>query len=88
MEFGTVDGAKSKAFVKNWCFTFYPVFEGHTDSKEINDETFKKFDPKTLKLTWMKCNEDIRYYIYQYERCPKTGKIHVQGYVQFRIRKN
>ena len=41
MEFGTVDGAKSKAFVKNWCFTFYPVFEGHTDSKEISDETFK-----------------------------------------------
>ena len=87
MEFGTVDGAKSKAFVKNWCFTFYPVFEGHTDSKEISDETFQKFDPETLKLIWMKCNEDIRYYIYQYERCPKTGKIHVQGYVQFRIRK-
>lgn len=32
-----------------------------------------------------KPNEDIRYVVWQTEECPKTGRRHQQGYVQFRI---
>lgn len=29
-------------------------------------------------------NEDIRYVVWQREQCPETGRLHCQGYVQFR----
>ena len=27
--------------------------------------------------------EEIRYIVYQVEQCPDTGKLHIQGYVEF-----
>ncbi|AUM61906.1 Rep [uncultured virus] len=73
------------SFCKNWCFTVYP-FED-LGSKDANLKMFEQIDVKDLNLSWLKINDDIRYFIYQYEMCPDTNRIHVQGYVQFRIRK-
>ena len=32
---------------------------------------------------FMEPDERVQYYIYQIEECPETGKLHLQGYVEF-----
>lgn len=55
------------AHARNWCFTIF-LIEGDEDG--------------SLSLTnfpW----PDLRYGLYQLERCPDTGRLHLQGYAQF-----
>jgi len=51
---------------RNWCFTSY-----------IKRKEFRKKIKKD-----MKGDKDIRYIIFQKEKCPTTGRLHLQGYVE------
>lgn len=44
-------------------------------SFELDENQFPKF-PTFIP-------EEIRYIVYQVEQCPETGKLHIQGYVEF-----
>lgn len=52
---------------RNYLFTYFPDPE--------DDETFLLLDPSEIK--------DCKYCIYQYEQCPETLRVHLQGYIEF-----
>lgn len=51
---------------RNYCFTLH-----------CEEEKGKKVIP-----TWRKLPESIKYLCWQYEICPKSGRLHIQGYME------
>lgn len=61
-----------------YAFTAFP-FEGALEERRDNG-----LDNPISELGFMEFNsEDMVYMIYQFEKCPDTGKIHQQGYIEF-----
>lgn len=61
----------------NWCFTIF----FNKESKE-DLEIYKHF-AKTDGFSMNISSEKIQYLVAQLETCPSTGKLHIQGYVEF-----
>lgn len=59
--------------LRNWCFTLF--IEENESEEEFKDRCPSLFEH---------CGSDIRYAVWQLERCPSTSKMHVQGYVEFK----
>lgn len=61
-----------------WCFTAYPRMEdGNTIDKLSYLAIVEDFQPLTSKIP------DTVYCVYQYEWCPTTERLHIQGYCSF-----
>lgn len=67
---------------RNWCFTVFG------ESKQWIDEnkrvSAKEIDGPVLPRFKL---EQVQYMVHQFEKCPKTGRLHIQGYVQFKSAK-
>lgn len=63
---------------RNWTFTIYP----HDENGDTIDEY--RFITERDEFTAINKNiEEADYLVYQYEICPRTKKLHIQGYIQF-----
>lgn len=62
-----------------YCFTYFPDIKG-----PISNEGFGKLiDDNKIDFPFPN-SDQVRYLIYQWERCPRTKKIHAQGYVELK----
>lgn len=52
---------------RNYMFTYFP--------NELDDDAYLLLDPSL----W----DNVKYCIYQYEMCPDTTRVHIQGYIEF-----
>lgn len=63
---------------RNWCFT---IFIHDEDGNNVDRTTFNtqldEFMPINKKI------DEAEYLVYQYEFCPRTERLHIQGYMQF-----
>lgn len=61
---------------RNYIFTLYPF------PKEMETEKdFQEWDPQAID--WLHFKPAVQFIICQLEECPKTGRIHWQGYIEF-----
>jgi len=68
---------------KRWCITLFVAEPEHeSDTQPI--------DPPVTRLTNGTLPKGVKYVVWQYERCPTTGRLHIQGYARFvnRVRYN
>lgn len=52
-----------------------------SNSNPVRNWCFTSYRPETFHGAYS-APEGVRYMVYQHERCPTSGKIHVQGYVE------
>lgn len=62
---------------RNWCFTLY-------DDERLNLLNDGAQGGGALAAPPLELDHPhVRAYVYQLERCPETGRLHIQGYVEF-----
>lgn len=60
--------------VRNWCFTLHLTQQEEDNYADLPHERLAT-----------KLGEGLRYAVWQLERCPSTGRLHYQGYAEFRV---
>lgn len=72
----------------HWCFTIHLEGKEGKDGWEYDVEEVK--DKITYLLGLTEWHNQVRYIIFQVEKCPDTGRLHLQGYIelyrQFRLK--
>lgn len=87
---------------KNWRFTLFFAYHNDDEKKKLSDEEKLEdieitnrlvYIPKVTEtnefdtLDFLQNEEVVSYFIYQIEQCPTSGRLHYQGYVQFKKEK-
>ena len=67
-----IDGPSDTNKYKAWCWTFFPEGDEPADPKDVPQPEWNE-----------RMHNKIAYMCMGLERCPKTGKLHWQGYVRF-----
>lgn len=76
---------------KNWVITIYSSYAratGYDDSAILPDQLETYLGPERDHWNNPEGWPDIRYFVGGFEKCPTTGKPHIQGYFQLKSKKS